>query len=941
MKYYTLSLSRITLIFSLVLFINITSTAQQRPLTHDDYDSWKSVTRSHIAHNGNWISYEVNPQEGDGNLILFSLETEAKTRFQRGCSAEFSPNSEYFVFKIEPQFDTVHHLKLKKTKKDKMPKDSLGVYIFKDKNLRKYKDIISYQIPEKESDWFAFMIKNPEKEKVKADTVAADTTATVEKADKKKKKDKHKTNTLVAMNPLTGDSVAFADVSKYIISDNGSTVAFLQKVGDSIDSVMVNYYSTINKELKTVFSDAGYSENIAMDKKGEQLVFTYSSDTIKEKAYGLYYMKLKSDNPLLVSGDNFSRLDEGWSVSPNGDFYFNDAGSELYFGTAPIPEPVPKDTLTDDEKVSVDIWNWQDLQLQPQQLKQLDKEKKRSFVAVYFPGKDKIVQLASPDMKSVRVSKKAIGDYSLGFNHTPYQRMTSWEASRYNDVYLVNRTTGETNLILEKVASSVYLSPKQDYVVWYDIADSSWNSYSISTSANVNLSSECGVDFYNELNDVPNEAYPYGSAGWTKKGDIVLYDRFDMWQFDPSGKKEPVNITHGEGRKNNMRFRYVKLDRDLIYLPANMMLSAFSFKSKYDGYYSMKMGENPEKLVFESFDFTTPVKAKNADQLIWRKQSFTLFPDLYTSNTTFKDIVKVSDEGKQMDEYMWGDVQLVDWVAFNGDSLQGLLYTPANFDKNKKYPMLVYFYERYSDHINTFYTPKPIRSVINFSYYTSNGYVIFIPDIIYKTGYPGASAFNCIVSGTQAMCDRYDFIDRNRMGIQGQSWGGYQVAYLVTQTDMYRAAMAGAPVSNMTSAYGGIRWGSGMSRAFQYEQTQSRIGGNLWDKFMLYVENSPVFEADRIETPLLIMHNDNDGAVPWYQGIELFNAMRRLNKPAWMLVYNGAPHNLKRRADCKDLTVRMQQFFDYYLKDAPEPVWMKYGVPAIEKGRSFGFELTE
>lgn len=314
---------------------------------------------------------------------------------------------------------------------------------------------------------------------------------------------------------------------------------------------------------------------------------------------------------------------------------------------------------------------------------------------------------------------------------------------------------------------------------------------------------------------------------------------------------------------------------------------------------------------------------------------------MYTSIMDFKDPVKVTDANPQQKKYLWGNVKLVNWVTYSGDTMQGMLYTPENLDPEKKYPMLVYFYERYSDRLHTYYTPKPIRSVINFSYYVSNDYVVFIPDIKYKTGYPGASAYDCIISGTQAMCDEYDFIDRNNLGIQGQSWGGYQVAYLITRTNMFKAAMAGAPVSNMTSAYGGIRWGSGLSRAFQYEQTQSRIGGDLWDELPLYIENSPLFYLNRVETPVLIMHNDEDGAVPWYQGIEMFNALRRLNKPVWMLVYNGGPHNLKRRADCKDLTIRMQQFFDHYLKGKPEPVWMKYGVPAIDKGEVFGFELVE
>jgi dipeptidyl aminopeptidase/acylaminoacyl peptidase len=273
--------------------------------------------------------------------------------------------------------------------------------------------------------------------------------------------------------------------------------------------------------------------------------------------------------------------------------------------------------------------------------------------------------------------------------------------------------------------------------------------------------------------------------------------------------------------------------------------------------------------------------------------------------------------------------------------LDGLLYTPENLDKSKKYPLLVYFYERSSDRIHSFRHPSPSRSIINPSYCVSNGYVVFVPDIPYLEGYPGQSAYRAVVSGTLAMTGQFPFIDKENMGIQGQSWGGYQVAYLVTQTNLYKAAMAGAPVSNMTSAYGGIRWGSGMSRMFQYEKTQSRIGGTLWEKPFHYIENSPVFYADKIETPLLIMHNDNDGAVPWYQGIELFVAMRRLGKPAWMLTYNNEEHNLTKWPNRMDLDIRMYQFFDHYLKGAPEPKWMKDGIPAIEKGKNLGYGLEE
>ncbi len=926
------------LLLSVILLSSFSDVFSQekQPLNHSVYDSWKSISSKSISNDGSLVTYVINPQEGDGLLFLYNTQNKSYDSVQRGYKPVLSSNSNMLIFNIKPQFDTARAAKLKKVKKDKLPKDSLGIMITSTSNIIKFADLKSVKIPEKESDWISFLIKEP---KIIKDTLTSDSTQTKKKP-KGKKKDKKKGDLLVIMNPITGDSVSFKNVTKYAFSKNGELCAFVTIAGDSIDSVHVAYYNTNKKKYTSVFNKPGFSENISVDEQGKQFVFTYSTDTIKEKAFGLYYSNLSKNKLNLISGNDFSNLTAGWSVSKNGKIYFNKTGSELYFGTAPQPVHMPKDTLTEDEKVSVDIWHWKDIQLQPQQLKQLEKEKKRSYVAVYFPKSDKITQLANEKIKTVVINPKAKGELSLAWYNEPYQRMTSWEASRYKDVYLVDRITGEKNLVLTKVASTVSLSPEQNYVLWYNIADSSWNSYNIKSKESVNLTRNMDVNFYYELNDIPNEAPSNGFAGWTKNGSPIIYDSYELWLFNPEGKNQPINLTQGEGRKSKIRFRYVKLDKELQQLPNVMMLSAFNTQNKDAGYYSLDINKKGllTKLIMQDFKFGNPVKAKNVEELLWTKQSFEVFPDLYLSNSEFDDIVKLTDANPQQNNYLWGNVDLVNWVTFNGDSLQGLLYKPENLDPNKKYPMLVYFYERYSDDIHRYYTPKPIRSVINFSYYVSNDYVIFIPDIVYTDGYPGPSAFDCIVSGTQVMCDRHSYIDRDRLGIQGQSWGGYQVAYLVTETNMYRAAMAGAPVSNMTSAYGGIRWGSGMSRAFQYEQTQSRIGGNLWDKLPLYMLNSPLFSADRVETPLLIMHNDKDGAVPWYQGIELFNALRRLDKPVWMLVYNGAPHNLKRRADSKDLTIRMQQFFDFYLKDAPEPIWMKYGVPAIKKGKTFGFE---
>jgi dipeptidyl aminopeptidase/acylaminoacyl peptidase len=329
-------------------------------------------------------------------------------------------------------------------------------------------------------------------------------------------------------------------------------------------------------------------------------------------------------------------------------------------------------------------------------------------------------------------------------------------------------------------------------------------------------------------------------------------------------------------------------------------------------------------------------KVKNADKVLFSKQSFIQYPDVLYSGMDFSKPIQVSDANPQQQNYYWGSVELVHWTSYNGIPLEGLLYKPENFDATKKYPVIVYFYERYADQLNSHWIPSPSRSIINPAIYCSNGYVVFMPDIRYKSGYPGPSAYDCVVSGSEYI-KTFGFVDKDNIGIQGQSWGGYQVAYLVTQTNIYKAAMAGAAVTNMTSAYGGIRWESGMSRMFQYEESQSRIGATLWEKPELYMQNSPLFYADKVTTPLLMMNNDNDGAVPWYQGIEFFSALRRLDKPVWMLNYNNDAHNLEKWPNRIDLSIRMKQFFDHYLKGEPMPEWMKNGIPALEKGKTLGY----
>ncbi|MFQ5639798.1 MAG: prolyl oligopeptidase family serine peptidase, partial [bacterium] len=733
-------------------------------------------------------------------------------------------------------------------------------------------------------------------------------------------------------------------VTEYLFSEDG---AWLVYTASNKDSSADGIYAV---EVETgaataILAGKGDYKQAVIDEAGKQVAFLSNRDdvTSKQPAYKLYHWHIGAPAPKVLAAAGTAGIPDGWWVGEHGQLSFSENGKRLFFGTAPRPEPEPEEEAADDEKAKLDIWSWTDPLLQPQQLKQLENERKRTYRAVVHLDNGRIVQLADEDVPEITIGDEGNADVAVANSNMTYRKLISWDSPRYYDVYLIDVKTGNRRQVLEKIQTRARLSPKAKYIAWWNRDAVAWYAMGVKGGAPVNLTAKIPHPVHNELHDWAFKPNPYGSAGWTENDDaFLIYDKHDIWATDPSGKKAPRNVTDGVGRNENLRFRYVKLDPEerAIKEDAPMLLSAFHHKTKAAGFYrdQVKGERQPAKLVMMDRRFSNPSKAKNAEKLLFTRSSFVEFPDLWVSGLDFSDMQKMSEANPQQSEYLWGTAELVEWNSMHGTLLQGILYKPENFDPNKKYPMMVYFYERNSHNLHRHWTPEAHRSIINFTFYVSRGYLVFVPDIPYRVGYPGESALHAVVPGVTHLI-KQGFVDAENIGVQGHSWGGYQIAFMVTRTNIFKAAEAGAPVSNMISAYGGIRWRTGMSRMFQYERTQSRIGGSLWEYPMRYVENSPIFWADKIETPLLIMHNDHDGAVPWYQGIELFVALRRLNKPSWLINYNGEPHWPTKFPNKKDWAVRLQQFFDHYLKDAPAPVWMKQGVPALKKGKTFGTEL--
>ena len=925
-----------TTIYSILFLLTISVSAQKKVLDHADFDIWNTIRSQSISNNGKFIMYSLERGEKDRFLKIKDEKANPIFNYDRVAGGQFTFDSKNALFTIKAWKDSITEMQRRKVKKDKMPNDTLAIFNLPSKNLTKISDVKSYKVPEKWAGYVAYLLEEIKKPVSKDKTKKTDSKAKAKKVKKVSAKNGYH---LVVRNLATQQEDTLKYVTSYSFAKEGKSLAYVTTGDSEAKNGGVYVLNLNNNQTTEVFTANNKSKyyQITFNDEGTKLGFVVDADTTKAlvRPHQLYVWNGGAKATEITDQNATSK---GYKISSNGRIGFSKDNSKMYFGFA--TQPIVKDTtLVKDEIVNVEVWAYDSPRLYTVQELQVNNDKRKSYLAALHLNSNKVVQLSTTEYPDASVGNEGNAENVLVSNGTPYMLESQWTGMRASDYAIVNSLTGNTRTILTNVGGRVQLSPNGKFAYGYNPVDSTWFSYDLQSNKKLDLTK--GKVFYNELNDTPNHPGSYGMAGWTKDDNAMLiYDRYDIFKFNPT-TGQSTKLTNGRATKTV--FRYVRLDREARFIDESKtwLLTTFNETSKNSGYYEYNPKRNRGKqLVDGPFRYSSPVKATDSKNVLFTRQSFIEFPNLRVSDLSFKKETVISDANPQQKEYNWGTIELTHWTSLEGKALSGLLIKPENFDPNKKYPLLVNFYERSSDGLHSHRAPSPGRSSINYSFYTSRGYVIFNPDIVYRDGYPGESAYNAVIPGITALVDK-GFIKKDKIGAQGHSWGGYQLAYLVTKTDIFAAVESGAPVVNMISAYGGIRWWTGLSRQFQYEHTQSRIGGTPWEYPMRYIENSPIFAIDKINTPLLIMHNDEDGHVPWYQGIEFFTALRRLGKPSWLLNYNGEPHWPLKMQNRKDFNIRMAQFFDYYLKDTAKPTWMHRGVPAIEKGIKQGYELMK
>jgi dipeptidyl aminopeptidase/acylaminoacyl peptidase len=926
---------------------------------HEVYELWRTIGNRGLSADGGWIHYVLELENDDGELVLAATDGSREHRFPRGAQPTFNATGTHALFTIRPSREALREAR--NNRAGGQPRDTLAMVALASGEVTKVPEVQSWRLASDPAP-------EPDPASGAARWVAYHLTPQASVAEGE---DAPRSGTLVLRDLTSGEERRIPHAASYTWASRGGHLLVTEvtpaQEGEGGTTTRLLGIQPGTDGVTTVMAAPGDFRGVTIRPEGNQVAFLHAApaatpaegdtDTANagengnDRSWSLFHWREGDAQARVVAAAGSAGLTEGWSLSENASPSFSEDGRRIFFGTVP-PAPAPAELSELESQVDVEIWHWLDAELMTVQNVRAGAERRRSFQAVLHLGQgsrgaaaqNRIVQLADPALPQVNVPQGGTASFALARDTERYGIESSWESPNFADVWTVDVATGERTLLMERTQGNPSLSPEGRFLTWWQPGDSTWYAREVATGETRNLSAMIPHPLWNERNDSPSPPGSYGTAGWIE-GDrgLLLYDSHDLWVVDPSGRTEARSVTGGEGRAANLRYRVVRLDGsggDAWAPDAELFLSVFNPGTKEAGFARTRLNASgqPELLLLEDRNFSNPVKAADADLLLFTQETFQEFPDLWVSGMDLADRRRLSEANPQQADYRWGTAELVEWLSADGIPLQGVLMKPEDFDPNRQYPMVVYFYERWSDGLHDHYALVPHRSRIAFPMYTSNDYIVFIPDIVYRNGYPGEGGLNAVNPGIFKLIEQ-GFVDRERIALQGHSWGGYQIAFMVTRSqNLYRAAAAGAPVANMTSAYGGIRRQTGLVRQFQYERTQSRLGGSLWEMPLRYLENSPLFWLDKVETPLLIMHNDADGHVPWEQGIELFVGLRRLGKPAWMVNYRGEPHWPTTFANRVDWNVRMKQFFDHFLKDAPPPAWMVEGIPAIRRGETLGYE---
>lgn len=885
--------------------------AQKPPIDSSVYSKWPTIEGAAISNDGKYVLYNIRQGSiflgGVVNLVLQSTSPNWKIEIPGASNVTFTQDSRWAIFMKS--------------------KDSLGILELGRSYIEYKAHVRSFKLQKNGTgEWLAYQLNTSDRK-------------------------------MIISNLVTKKEFVFAAMRNYLFSDDGKGLVLHTDTMQNDTLIQtLDWVSLVDGNKTRIWSTASDRKlqtigNIVIDKKYPQLAFVVNEKINNQLFNSIWYYRTGLQGAVMLLPPSLPGVDTSLQLSYIRDFSLD--GKRLLLSIKEKEYP-----LVRSDNVKLNIWSYTDATLQSYQLKN---QASQRFTAVVNIDSPRIIQLEQKNEMLFFLEDNASNTALVSISRMAGAQIDAseidWNTSYSKASYLINTRNGVRKRIKELEDENIRyrtLSPEGKYLVYFNGSKKNYFSYEIESGITRNLTQYISTQWsiFDE-DGVGAESSCYQVAGWYKDDAfMLLYDQNDIWRVDPTGKLAPVNISNGYGRKHNIVFRLALLEYS--YKPFNgndeIILSAFDRVNKNNGFF--KISENkkgaPYQLTMDScfyyipecksledeFLNQPPIKARDAKTYLVSRMRANQSRN-YFITTDFKKFTPLTDIYPEK-RYNWFTTELHSWKTKDGNVLQGILYKPEDFDSQKKYPVIFNYYEKRSNGLNAFIIPKASYGSLNIPWYVSNGYLVFIPDIHQEPGKIGECALQSVVSAANYLSIK-PYVDSNKLGLQGFSFGGFETNYLVTHTNLFTAACSASGIFDFVSHFGSLSDNGSSLQAFN-KLGQLRMGADLWENPDLYIKNSVVFQSNKVYTPLLMFHTTNDGTCHFSNAVEFFTALRRQRKKVWMLEYEEGDHGVNGKS-ADDFSIRMAQFFDHYLKGVPPPKWMTQGVPASKKGIDNGLEL--
>jgi hypothetical protein len=873
--------------------------AQKKVIDTSVFNKWPRIQEQKISNDGKYFLYSLyNLPLYSQSCVIQQTNGSWKKELPKIATATFSDDSRKAIFNRGN--DTIALLALGNGKEQHIyPANSFQLFM-QDKN-----------------QWIACQLNNPDKE-------------------------------LLIKSLNTNKEVKIKGVESYLLSRTGNTLVYITADTGNPSSHLIHWatFSKGNINEQTIVWKGSGESNLTLDDPETQLAFLVFPDTPFSNC--IWHYKKGDKQARQIADSNVAKITSDTYIESVSNFSMD--GKRLFFYLKEKPYPKPSV-----DAVMVDVWCYLDAKIQSEQyIEDVDQtadfyhKGPRQFLAVQDISSLETKQLQYMD-EEIQILKNDVSDeWAIITSRQGNEEEEAWNKASRPQYYLMSTKTGERKRLPYKFN---YLSPTAKYLL-AEIKNSAIYTYQLATGKITDIVERLPIASPDlkayTFSQHPSKEIAYAGI-WSDNDDqVYIKDRYDLWTLDPRGQKPPFCVSNQYGRKNNIRFSFLYAASPLK-MGNEVILDAFSDGNQNNGFFSTKIGDKKDPLQLSSgpyiyaampyvidLDGVTPLKAREAGvYLVTRKASNS--PGNLFWTKTFKTFHPLTDLHPEKD-YNWYTSELIKYKTTDNRDHLGVLYKPENFDSSTKYPLIINIYEKKAERINTFIYPDYSDGDINIPFFVSNGYLVFTPDIDYKVGAIGESALQSII-GCVNHLSKMPFVNASKIGISGHSFGGFETLFTITHSNLFAAAVADAGVSNYISHYGRLLLSTGISLQSFNENGQARMGVSLWENPEVYIKNSPIFSAAKVNTPLLMVNNKLDAISHFEQGLQMLLGLRRLGKKTWLLQYDNEYHTVSQMKNKQDLTIRMTQFFDHYLKDAACPEWMLNGIPAKSKGIKTGYGL--